>query len=89
MRCAELLSLLTGIGREHARGCGQFSIEAVVSRPEDDTRWCQRPWPVDKAHAHAGQSYRPVVDHLALVPGDDDQPVLRPPRVLKEAMRHA
>jgi hypothetical protein len=27
MRCAELLTLLTGIGREHAHGCGQFSVE--------------------------------------------------------------
>jgi hypothetical protein len=26
MRCAELLTLLTGIGREHAHGCGEFSV---------------------------------------------------------------
>lgn len=89
MRCAELLTLLTGIGREHAHGCGQFSVASVVSLPDDDRRWYQRPWAIDKAHAHAGQPYHPVIDHLALAPGNDDQTVLRPPRVLKEALTHA
>ncbi|QJQ98756.1 hypothetical protein [Halomonas sp. PGE1] len=88
MRCAELLTLLTGIGREHAHGCGEFSVESIEPLPDDDTRWCQRPWAIDRPEAHAEQPYRPVVDHLALVPGGNDQPVLRPPRVLKEALPH-
>ncbi|WLI74012.1 hypothetical protein [Halomonas alkalicola] len=88
MRCAELLTLLSGIGREHAHGCGLFSVESIESLPDDDGRWRWRPWATDKGHAHAEQPYPPVVDHLALVPGGDDQPVLRPPRVLKEALHH-
>lgn len=88
LRCAQLLTLLTGIGREHAHGCGEFSVEGIEPLPQDDTRWRQRPWAIERPEAHVGQPYRPVVDHLALVPGGGDQPVLRPPRVLKEALSH-
>lgn len=89
MRCAELLTLLTGIGREHAHGCGQFTVESVEPLPDEDARWQQRPWAIDQPQVHTGQPYRPVIDHLALVPGGVDKPVLRPPRVLKEALSHA
>ena len=88
-RCAELLALLTGLGREYASGYGHFSVESITRLDDTDTRWRQRPWPADQHDAHASQPYAPSMDSLVVCPGEEAQPVLRPPRILKEALHAA
>lgn len=81
-RSAELLSLLSHIGKEYSRGFGHYTIESVDRVDHDG--WRQRPW--STAAPHQGMPYDPVPDQLRMVPRGQDVPVYRPPRVIKEAV---
>lgn len=82
-RCAELLSLLGGIGLEHARGQGHYTVETVIEDPK--SRWKQRPWRT--GHLHRGLGYTAVPDMLAMTVEGENESVHRPPRILKEVVR--
>ena len=81
-QCLKLLSLIHHVGKEHARGQGHFTIEAV--EPDPDEGWRMRPW--RSAEHHTSDRYTAVPDTLRMGLTGADEPVYRPPRVLKEVL---
>jgi len=82
--CAELLGMLSGIGREHARHYGAFNVE----RLERDTssRWRLRPWPIGHPNAWETSAEPYVEDKQSLRPKEKPVGVMRPPRMIREVM---
>lgn len=83
-QCAELLSLLSGIGREHARHYGAFSVERLESSTAE--RWRLRPWPSDHPAGWAPCTETFSQDQLCLRPRQAPAEVMRPPRLLREVL---
>lgn len=81
--CLRRLAVIRAVGRETKRHFGAFTvdrIEAVASN-----QWALRPWPADqREHVAelAGGTW--VDDVLKLNAGYQAQPVVRPPRVLRD-----
>lgn len=82
-QCAELLSLLGGIGLEHARGQGFFTVESIKKDPTN--RWQLRPWRTGEMHKN--RDYTAIPDVLSMTSGGKSEPVYRPPRMLKEVLQ--
>lgn len=80
--CLQLLSHTPHIGLEHARGQGAISIEAF--QEDDRQHWRQRPW--RQAAEHHGMGYNAIPDQLRMHATGNDEPVYRPPRILKEVV---
>lgn len=79
--CVALLELLDGIGRNHNRGGGQFSVSEIA---DDDTAgWRWRSWP---AETTVELPFTEVGALERLAPGGVDVAVRRPARVLRETM---
>lgn len=82
--CAELMTLLSGIGREHARHYGAFSVERV--QPDEQANWRLRPWPVAQSAQWEDTGHRFIEDHLMLNPCQASEPVMRPRRLIREVL---
>lgn len=82
--CADLVTALDGMGREHMRGAGAFDVVEVA---DDDTDgWRLRAHRRDACDARE-LPFDPVADAYALVPGGHDVPVWRPEHMLREILR--
>lgn len=80
--CVDLLSEIPYIGIGYTRGQGAVSV--MSTQPHTEERWRQRSW--RSAEMHQGMGYTPQKDHLRLLPQGDDEPVYRPPRILREVI---
>jgi hypothetical protein len=80
--CSDLLSEIPHIGLGYSRGQGAVTVMAFEVDTQD--RWRQRSWRDDTMHA--GMSYRPQPDFLRLTSWQNDEPVYRPPRILREVV---
>ncbi|RUR29718.1 hypothetical protein ELY33_12295 [Vreelandella andesensis] len=80
--CLDLLGEIPHIGIGYSRGQG--AVTATTFEPDTQRRWCQRSWR-DQA-MHAGMPYTPQADYLRLTPKGKDEPVYRPPRILREVL---
>lgn len=84
-QCATLLPLLGGIGREHARSYGSFTVLGMS--PDTSERWRLRPWPLsgdDTRWQTVGERF--TQDRLALTPKADREAVVRPGRLIREVV---
>lgn len=84
LRCAQLLGLLSGIGREHARHYGAFDVERIEKAQAPG--WRLRSWPEDHPEGWAPCEAAFTVDRLSLAPGQPDVAVMRPPRLIREVL---
>ncbi len=81
-RCADLIALLDGIGRENSRACGSFTIDDLDADETESWRLV--------AHRHSGVDdpadlpFDAVIGRQSLVPFGHDEPVLRPQMFLRE-----
>jgi hypothetical protein len=83
-RCAELLSLLDGLGREHMRGSGSFEVIDVQADDTDRWRLCaHRRDVVDVTTL----PFDPIADERALTPHGQPEPVWRPEQIITETLR--
>lgn len=82
-RCAQLLTLLDGIGREYGRGSGGFKVAGV--RADTTEGWRLRSVPA--ATDRASLPYQAVPAEERLLPRGPTVPVLRPRRILREGAR--
>ncbi|PJX12707.1 hypothetical protein CWI66_16200 [Halomonas sp. 141] len=80
--CINLLQELPQIGIGHNHGQGMISVASVS--PSTEQRWRQRPW--RQAEEHTGMAYSPLTDTLRMAPWGTDEPVFRPPRILREIL---
>ena len=80
--CADLLQEVPHLGQGYRHGQGMVSVMAV--QQDDQSRWQQRPW--RDAGAHQGFPYAPLADELRMAPWGSDEPVFRPPRILREVV---
>lgn len=78
--CADQLELLGGIGREHGRGAGSFTVDAVLQDVE--RKWRIRAWP----EGSADLPFTPVRDYLRLVPHGSEEAAVRPDRLVREGV---
>lgn len=85
--CAALLSLLSGIGREHARHYGSFDVLNVAH--DAGEHWRLRPWPVEYDKGWSSCDTQFVEDRLSLMPCEVPASVMRPPRLIREVLQHA
>lgn len=84
-RCAALLTLLSGIGREHARHYGAFTLAGIEDDQEE--RWRLRPWPIETEEGWMPSPETFVDDVLSVTPGrGEDVAVKRPPRLIREVV---
>lgn len=84
--CCTYLSTIKAVGREHKRHCGAFSVHSV--EPVTSSRWALRPWPLSQrtlAEKHV-QTNDWIVDHQSVLTDGVEQPVVRPPRIIKERL---
>lgn len=81
--CTDLLSEIPHIGIAYTRGQGAVSIMSTF--PDHEERWRQRSWRAPEMHT--GMPYTPQADCLRLTPAGSDEPVYRPPRILREVMQ--
>lgn len=86
-KCAALLSLLSGIGREHARHYGSFDVLSVAHDVEG--HWRLRPWPAAFPEGWRACNTQFIEDRLSLMPREAPAPVMRPPRLIREVLHHA
>ncbi|WP_111748562.1 hypothetical protein [Salinisphaera orenii] len=80
--CAELLTLLDGIGSLHSLGYGEFSIVSVDDDPS--TRWRYRSRPADQATDDL--DCRTTRDYEPLMAYDTPEAVIRPHRILRATL---
>lgn len=80
--CLDLLQEVPSIGKGHSRGQGMVSV--MATQPDTHQRWRQRVWRSESEHAD--MAYTPVADDLRLTCWGDDEPVYRPPRILREVL---
>ncbi|MDP3535129.1 MAG: hypothetical protein Q8S08_07040 [Halomonas sp.] len=80
--CVDLLSEIPYIGIGYTRGQGAVSV--MSTQPDAEERWRQRSWRSLAMHQRMG--YTPQADYLRLTPRGDNEPVYRPPRILREVM---
>ena len=80
--CIDLLQEMPHLGVGHTHGQGLVSVAAVTTLTQQS--WRQRPW--RQAEDHQGMSYSPLADELRMAPWGDDEPVFRPPRILREVV---
>lgn len=81
-RCADMLQLLDGIGREHGRGGGGFTVADVT--PDSDEGWRYRSAPADTPADLL--PYAPIRSRERLVQGGPNVDVVHPPRVAREVI---
>lgn len=80
--CMDLLSEIPYLGLGYTRGHGATTL--LDYETDEQQRWRQRSW--RSPAMHRSMPYVPRVDHLALMPGSPDEPVYRPPRILREVI---
>lgn len=80
--CIDLLQELPQIGIGHNHGQGMIRVASVS--PDSGQRWRQRPW--RQIEEHAGMAYTPLADTLRMASWREDEPVFRPPRILREVL---
>ncbi|MDR5899479.1 hypothetical protein QC823_10810 [Halomonas vilamensis] len=80
--CMDLLSEIPHIGLGYSRGQG--AVTAMTFERDTQACWRQRSW--RDQEMHVGLPYTPLADHLRLTPWGSDEPVYRPPRILREVL---
>lgn len=81
-RCVELLQLMDGIGREHGRSAGSFTVGDVM--PDSDRQWRWRSAPASISPAEL--PYASIRTHQRLTAGGAEMDTVSPPRVVREVI---
>lgn len=80
--CMDLLSEIPHVGKGYSRGQG--AMTPLTHEPDTSARWRQRSWRSEAMHS--AMPYTAQADYLSLVPNGKDEPVYRPPRILREVL---
>lgn len=80
--CTDLLQEMPHLGQGYQHGQGMISV--IATQVDTQSRWQQRPW--REVTFHQGLSYTPLEDDLGMTAWGVDEPVFRPPRILREVI---
>lgn len=81
-RCADLIGLLDGVGRETARACGSFTVEDLDADNSESWRFVAHR--TSAVESPDELPFDPVIARQSLIPFSHDEPVYRPQMFLRE-----